>query len=410
MPAAGLRDGPYPVKAARDGMPVLDAGRFGAGSHPGTLMVIKSGTMTLSPVHCHSISPDQAGVARLQRVDAEAMPIQRPIGMPDRGPGFPPAVTYPDLSITRLHDAICLPGGLVIHDDALLLESFSARWEAVRHRHLREGPELWHLCDPAPVGGRIEGPVLYLDHQHIDWFGHVLLDLLTPGWAYEYGLAYLGLQRLRVLCSAPRHGFVRRLVAALGVPEGDIVWIDRPVRCDMLLVATKALQIQDYVTPAAVRLWHGMRNRIVPPRDQVPSRLFVSRRANPTRVLVEQEAIEALFAEAGFTIVIPERLDIDTQIRLFAGARLIAGCSGSNMFNIAFQARAGAILVLVSPLLVHYSEQFLTSFRPGTQLDMVMGFVDDAELQARPGYVHADWHLDVALMREVLSAWLAGRA
>ena len=103
----------------------------------------------------------------------------------------------------------------------------------------------------------------------------------------------------------------------------------------------------------------------------------------------------------------PEAHDIRDQIRIFAGATLIAGCSGSNLFNLAFQARARAILVMASPLLVHYSEQLLNALHGRASLDVLIGYVSDGDRLAHPGSVHAPWHLHPALVRDVVAGWLS---
>ncbi len=404
-----LQGGPYHRVDAGRLVPLLDRAGFVSG-HEGAFVALEAGTTTLPPVRCHVVQP--AGPCRT--VDGTEMPIQRPIGMPDQGPGFRSAVAHPPLAITRLRDVVCVPGGVMLRDAAVLTESFSAPWEAYQHRHMTEAADGWHLVDRGeptrPVGDEIRDPVLYLDHQHLDWFGHVMLDLLAPAWAHAYCLAYLGIRRLLVLCTRPTHAFVRTLIEAAGIARGDIVLIDRPVRCAELMVATKALQIQHYVAAPSAALWARMRDRVAPGAPPVVERLYVSRRLNPTRRLVEEGEVEELFVRHGFAVIHPERLDLNTQIRLFAGARLIAGCSGSNMFNIAFQGRARAVLLLVSPLLVHYSEQFLhATHENAATLDVVMGFTRDDELAAMPGNVHAPWHVDPTALAAVIGCWVRDR-
>ena len=409
-----LQDGPYRRVDAEQLAPRLDRAGF-LSDGEGSVIALDAGTMALPPVRCHVMRPAGSAVATCRAVAQTAMPIQRPVGMPDQGPGFRPAVRHPPLAVTRLRDVVCIPGGVMVRDGVVLTETFSAPWEAYQHRHMTAAGDNWHLVDRGErtrsVGDELRGPVLFLDHQHLDWFGHVLLDLLAPAWAHAYCRAYLGLRRLPVLCTRPTHGFVQTLIEAAGIARDDIAFIDRPVRCAELIVATKALQIQHYVAPPAAALWARMRDRIAPgvPSGAAPvvDRLYVSRRLNPTRRLVEEPEVEHLFARHGFTVIHPERLDLHAQIRLFAGARLIAGCSGSNMFNLAFQGRAEAILVLVSPLLVHYSEQFLHATHERTAtLDVVMGFTRDDELAAAPGNVHAPWHVDPMALANLVASWV----
>ena len=387
--------GPYRPLPADRLVPPVDRAGFGAG-HEGAFTVLEAGRTILPPVGCH----DAGG----RSLDPSAVPIQRPLGMPDQGPGLLDAVSHPALTITRLRGAVCVPGGIVLYRDVVLTESFSAPWEAVRHRHLRAAADGWHLtADLAAAAGTVTEPVLYLDSEHLAWFGHVLLDVLTRAWAVDYVASFLGAGDIRIVCSRPLPAFARTLIEATGVAPERILAIDRPIRCEQLLVATKALQIQHYVAAPAVRLWAGIRNRLSPVLAQVVPRLYVSRRLNPTRPLVEEAAIEALFVRHGFAVVHPERLDVALQVRLFAGARLIAGPSGSNMFNIAFQGRARAILLMASPLLVHYSEQFMHLGHAGAALDVVLGTTELADR----GDVHAPWHLEPERLEPLVRDWVA---
>ncbi len=131
-----------------------------------------------------------------------------------------------------------------------------------------------------------------------------------------------------------------------------------------------------------------------------------ARRRNPTRKLEEEDEVEALVVKHGFTIFCPEEHDTGTQVSVFAAARFIAGCSGSNMFNIAFQRNAAAALILVSPLLVHYSEHFLAA-GGNAKLSYFLGYVTEAQLALTPGYVHAPWHVDLEELGPYLVDWIS---
>ena len=384
--------------------PTLSPDAFRAGL-AGTVEASPGGTTPLPPVQCW------LGGASIEQ---HAVPVQRPLGMPDQGPGLLEAVRFPPLRITRLHGAVCVPGGVVLAGDTVLAECFSASWEAYQHRHLTADGDGWRLAGwpglTAQALPALRGPVLYLDHQHIDWFGHVLLDLLAPAWAFGYGRAYLGLAGLRVLCSRSRHAFVQELLDAAGMDGSVVAPIEAPVRCDDLIVATKAFQIQEYISPPAVRFFRAMSVRQAGTAPPSSGRIYVSRARNPTRRLAEEAAVEALLRRHGFEVFHPELFDIATQIRVFAGAELIAGCSGSNMFGLAFRARARAILVFVSPLLIHYSEQLLHACRDEGALTMVIGSVRADEMEAAPGDVHCTWHVDMTAVEGLVAAWVGAHA
>ncbi len=379
---------------------------------PGSYLVINQAIIELSRVQCNTLVTHVGGRVDLQCRDQEMMPIQRPLGMPDQGPGFRRFITHPPLRVTRLKGAVCAPGGIAIYENFVLGESFSATWEMHQHRHMKNTSEGWSLNDfNISFGSRYPtraAPTLYIDHQHIDWYGHALLDLISPAWAYEFCKAYMHMGELRAICSQPKYDFVLRMIKALGIPISHVDFIDGPVIYEDLILATKAFQIQEYISPPSFRMWRAMRDRMITEVKLARRRIYISRRLNPTRRLVEEEQIELILRGHDFDIIHPEEYVLEEQVKIFAGASLIAGCSGSNMFNMAFQQDAKAVLLFVSPLLVHYTEQFLISNYPKVELHVLMGYIESDEVAGRPGDVHAAWHIDPEAVRSFLRQWLQG--
>jgi capsular polysaccharide biosynthesis protein len=71
----------------------------------------------------------------------------------------------------------------------------------------------------------------------------------------------------------------------------------------------------------------------------LPDRVYLSRSGVPIRTLTNEAVVERIFAGFGFAAVHPERLSVDQQIALVSNALLVAGPSGSALFNLAFQGR-----------------------------------------------------------------------
>jgi capsular polysaccharide biosynthesis protein len=370
-------------------VPELSAAEFAAGWE-GYVEAIAAGEMALPAVACHG-----------------EITIQRPRNMPPQEPGFLTEVRYPRLAISRVKDALCLAGGVAIaHEQAVLLESFAAPWDAEYHAALERDGSGWRPRQNIESTSVLDGPALFVDYQHSGFFGHFITDALSRCWGLDYCRAWLGTDIRQALITAPVPVYITNMLEALGIAAIPL-HEGQPVRCRELIIASKAFQIQEYVAPPATALWHRLRDRLARP-GHFPARVFVSRRRNPTRKLAEEDEVEALFVQHGFTIFCPEEHDVATQISVFAAARLIAGCSGSNMFNIAFQQHAAAVLILVSPLLVHYSEHFLNS--GGAKLHYFPGFVTAAQMAHTPGYVHAPWHVDMDALRHYVGPWVAGAA
>jgi capsular polysaccharide biosynthesis protein len=61
---------------------------------------------------------------------------------------------------------------------------------------------------------------------------------------------------------------------------------------------------------------------------------------------MSEEKCEDLFRKYGFKIIYPEKMAFPEQVRLFSGARYIAGAVGSGMHNILFSLYPDNIRVL----------------------------------------------------------------
>lgn len=79
-----------------------------------------------------------------------------------------------------------------------------------------------------------------------------------------------------------------------------------------------------------------------------PRRLYLSRRGQPMRVMVNEAELEAALRRRGFTIVRPERLTPAEQIALARDAQVIVGPTGAAFANALF-APAGAKVVEITP-------------------------------------------------------------
>jgi capsular polysaccharide biosynthesis protein len=76
-------------------------------------------------------------------------------------------------------------------------------------------------------------------------------------------------------------------------------------------------------------------------------RIFASR-SGSYRKLLNQEQIEKRIVELGFEVVDTSDLDLDSQIRLFQDAEVIAGPTGAQMSNMVWCQPGAKVLVLAS--------------------------------------------------------------
>ena len=122
--------------------------------------------------------------------------------------------------------------------------------------------------------------------------------------------------------------------ASLDALVSQVGLADSPAKTDQRSISSKLLS-------HFVPLSQGARR----PR---PTRLFISRTGlGPSyRVMANQTEIESIAREKGFMIVHPELMTLSQQIRLYAGADIIAGEFGSGMHNSLFAKSTAKIFCL----------------------------------------------------------------
>lgn len=212
------------------------------------------------------------------------------------------------------------------------------------------------MADPAKVpvqrrARRLEGTWLYGGHW-IQHFGHFFTETVTTLW--PRGLEVDGIvfhsymSRFRGV--AAWQTALMDLTEYAGVPV-EIIEAD-PLRVERLVLPTRGVVVNGWADPGAVDVWRRMAQKAGQGAGQHGDldtggpRLFLSRTAFNTakraagrsvRTDAERdERLDALFAAAGFDIVAPEDLDVAAQVRLAAGASVLAGSAGTALHLAAF--------------------------------------------------------------------------
>jgi capsular polysaccharide biosynthesis protein len=215
-------------------------------------------------------------------------------------------------------------------------------------------------------------------------YGHWLVDCLPGAIAF---LSELREGRLK-LAAPPLSGWQARTLILLGVPPGGVSEVLRPaVRCADLVFSSlhgmrdrvrhdafirlttqriaegetlypkrepvlspgRGARVPDIMGSSLVRgVFDTLRASVDPPRTG-PQIIYVSREGVITsrRMTNEAELVSALEGR-GATIVHPEDLTIDEQIRTFSNARVIIGPIGAGLSNMGF-APPGCCIVEILP-------------------------------------------------------------
>jgi capsular polysaccharide biosynthesis protein len=195
--------------------------------------------------------------------------------------------------------------------------------------------------------------VLLLGPGHRIW-GHWLVDFL-PKLALLHDCGY-DLDRLTYLLPDDAPAFGVGLLNLIGIKPDRLLRYDPATECvraEQLLIPTM-LRSNSRTTRLFAPAVRTLRARILArhpaPLDALPtpSRVFISRARSgrQARTLRNRARVEAIAAEAGFTIVHPEHLPLIDQVRLFAGASHIMGEYGSALHGTIFSPPGTVVAAL----------------------------------------------------------------
>jgi Glycosyltransferase 61 len=276
------------------------------------------------------------------------------------------------------------------HRAVRLRGSARARGAALR-------PPRWQVVDE---------PVVVLANMdatyHRNYYHWTLLIATRIAALQAHGL----LVGRRLLLPRELSGWMKDSLAALGLADAHIRWYaeDDDLQLGDALVASPL----DF---ASRTLTEGLRHALWrhagldPAAPVAPTRLiYVSRRAEGRRPLVEEAALQRRAMELGFEVVAPETLPLAGQVRLFAEARGIAGPPGAAYTNLVW-AQSGTRVLSIFKEEANLPTFVDLSILRGQQHRWLLG-------RNLPGYelmsiVNAPFSVDLALAEREL-AWVAG--
>ena len=136
----------------------------------------------------------------------------------------------------------------------------------------------------------------------------------------------------------------------LGIPLSKRTYCSkrRVLECETLLVppmpTAKPFQVAHWICEFLRKSYLSAGST-----DETGARVYLSRRRSPKRRLANEPDVEALFTRYGFRIVQPEALSFEEQLRLFAGAAVVAGPHGAGFANLVFAAPGTRVIELFHP-------------------------------------------------------------
>lgn len=129
-------------------------------------------------------------------------------------------------------------------------------------------------------------------------------------------------------------------------------------------------------------------------------KIYVSRsRLSGQRKLLNEAEVENLFQENGFKIVHPEAIPFPEQVNIFANAKIIAGPSGSAMYNAIYGKKKEQLVILASDRFITLNDTLLNS-NSACSVEYLCGkSIDDTQAG-----MSADWVIDLNLVSSYIRA------
>jgi hypothetical protein len=295
---------------------------------------------------------------------------------PRVGEPLPQRMDYPAMSLRHYEGGISSAGGMrLFTPDTVLPDAFrwyfassggSPRLDSVTGDIARIPPR--HL-----PRRKLAGDYYNLDCLFDGHFGHLTTEVVSRLWGWDQ--AKRENPDLKALFHVrPKRNnnpvLERALFTAYGISEEDLVWVEGPVKVSGLISATPMWQDQSphFAHPDITEIWQRLSAGLL--GDAEPAeheRIFVSRGAKLShrRYCRNQAEVERFFADRGFHVLYPEQLSLPEQVALFAGARVVAGFSGSAMFNLMHTRRLESTIVLGQNAYLARNEQLFTTVLGG---------------------------------------------
>lgn len=267
-------------------------------------------------------------------------------------------------------------------------------WDCKRKAHRIDRFSDMHVPDLS------EDPVCvlgFLDHQ----FGHFILESLSRSWAVPHALD----KGWKILIWRDRDArtFQQSALSLLGITSDMLVEIGGPVRFKEVHFPTAGYHLVGSGSTLLREGWARIRRSALETGtvESVGERVYLSRRANQNRPLLNEDEVEDCFRELGFDIVRPEEYTFEDQVRIIAKAEKIASCFGSQSHLSVFSGKHARKLVICHANFIAPDESIISTLSGGR---ISYHIERHPELSSRD-YMKAAWRVDVKNAKPFFRSW-----
>lgn len=209
-----------------------------------------------------------------------------------------------------------------------------------------------------------------------------------------------GINKFLIYC---HHPLQREMLTLLGVSLDQVIPHNPKLRyefsSDTIFQSEPTTNL--YIHRTARHALRGVSERFMENKDD---NIYLSRRrgaaTNNSRTCVNEEEIEVALSNMGFKIVYPDLLTVEQQIKTFANASMVIGCSGAGLFNSVFCKPETVLIDIESQ--TNWISGHTSLF---SSLGLKYGIVWGKPIDNKEG--HVPFMVDVCSLKRIVSDLLA---
>lgn len=334
-------------------------------------------------------SPEITNLPQIKIINsAEVFKPTNPVFLPIAPGEFLPEVGFsPAAIVYHVNDCFVFPDGVIKKGGKFFIESFR---NGSSRPHT--GIEKWKGW--SGEFNLVEEDAFYLGGEHFGAYSHFLSEIFSRLWISKY----IDLNKFKILVDKKNIPHVKRLLELAKVPSENLYEMSGPVHVKSLIVSSQSHIVRTGLNKEGAEFYKRVSKSIT---NKVNCKnVYLSRRFQSQRRLLNEDKVEGVFRRLGFDVVFPELLTIDTQIAIFEGCENIAGISGSGFFTSLFGAECKRSFIITNSAYILHNDQVMNTYNKSD----ITYFIQKTDVSRG---LHADWEIDLKALEKSVESWLS---
>jgi capsular polysaccharide biosynthesis protein len=307
-----------------------------------------------------------------------------------------------DFYIASIKNALCLKNQIIIYKEKYILPDAFRHYDyTVKHSSLSKDADSNTFFTKQKIDEAkcLQGDFIFLSGEVSEGYGHFLLEVVSRLWIINY----MELSDYKfVMNPSDKHSWQLDILEALGISRKQIIYLDQPTKFETLHIPVQSFVLRNYTSSLVYDVWGKIGDYYDEGRGV--DRVYISRSKlnNNRRRLINETAVEDVFAAHGFKIIHPQELSFREQVNYFRNARIIAGPSGSAMYNCVFSKKTVKKLILTNTNFIKLSDILINTSTGGN----ITYFIGDLIERGKPGN-RTNWFVNTKQLEKFLKRFLS---